>query len=385
MMSWFSKLWNEYKDHNLFFSETHRQHRKLVFYSEGEIYFQTFAPFIEELLNLPGFSCSYISSDSKDPVFKNPPAGLYPFYFNHFLKSVFDKIDAQCFVFTMPDLNTYHLKRSPHTKEYIYLFHAFSSTHLQYNEKAFDAYDTVFCVGPHHLAEIQKREKLYNLAPKKLLPIGYPRMDSFYKRYQTHPQVPSARPKVLIAPTWSMASILENGIETIIDVLSPESLDVTLRPHPEFLKRRPQLAKKLEQKLAALDHFTWETHFSSEDSLLNADILITDRSGIAFEYAFGKEKPVIFINTPFKEHNPQWKALDLEPIELQLRKELGIELQLSDLHTLPQSIHTLLQKKDQWREQLKALREKTVFNWGSSAKAGVNYIAKRLPHPLKSL
>ena len=78
-------------------------------------------------------------------------------------------MDAHCFVFTMPDLDTYHLKRSIKTKEYIYLFHAFSSTHLQYNEQAFDAYDTIFCVGPHHVEEIQKREKIYNLPSKTLL------------------------------------------------------------------------------------------------------------------------------------------------------------------------------------------------------------------------
>lgn len=378
MISWLSKLWKEYKDHNLFFSEAHRQHRKLVFYSEREIYFQTFYPFLEELLKKPGFSCSYITSDSQDPVLKNPLPGVHPFYFNHFLKSVFDKMDAHCFVFTMPDLNTYHLKKSPHTQEYIYLFHAFSSTHLQYNEKAFDAYDTVFCVGPHHIAEIQTREKLYKLNPKQLLPIGYPRMDSFYKRYQAHPKSPSSRPRVLIAPTWSMASILENGIEHIIDVLSQEDLDITLRPHPEFLKRHPQLAKRLEKRIASLAHFTWEINFLSEESLLNADILITDRSGIAFEYAFGKERPVIFIDTPFKEHNPHWKDLDLEPIELQLRNQVGVELSLSDLDQLPQTIQTLLQEKDARKAQLKALREATVFNWGSSAKEGANYIAKRL-------
>lgn len=57
-------------------------------------------------------------------------------------------------------------EKSKHTKEYIYLFHAFSSTHLQYNEKSFDAYDTIFCVGPHHVKEIQKREQVYNLPQK---------------------------------------------------------------------------------------------------------------------------------------------------------------------------------------------------------------------------
>jgi YidC/Oxa1 family membrane protein insertase len=377
-MSWLSNLWEEYKNHNLFFSEQHLKNRQLVFYSEGEIYYQTFRPFIEELLKFPGLTCSYITSDIKDPILRESPPGLYPFYFNYFLKSVFDKMDARCFVFTMPDLNTYHLKKSPRTKEYVYLFHAFSSTHLQYNEKAFDAYDTVFCVGPHHIAEIQKQEELYHLPKKQVLPIGYPRMDSFFERYQVHTSKPFEKPRILVAPTWSMASLLENGIEAIIDVLAKEPIDVTIRPHPEFLKRRSKLAKYLEQKVSSLVNFSWETDFLSEESLLDADILITDRSGIAFEYAFGKERPVIFIETPFKEHNPQWKALGLEPIEIALRKQVGHELKLSELDALPRLIQDMLRDIDSWKERLKVLREANVFNWSHSAQAGVNYLAKAL-------
>ena len=114
-------------------------------------------------------------------------------------------MDAECFVLTMPDLNTFHLKKSKHTREYIYLFHAFSSTHLQYNEQAFDAYDTVFCVGPHHEAEIRKREQMYRLPAKNLIPVGYPRMDSIFQKNQ-HYKKQFNQTTVLIAPTWSMAS-----------------------------------------------------------------------------------------------------------------------------------------------------------------------------------
>lgn len=377
MFSYFSNLFNEYKSFNLFFNEKHKQHRQLVFYSERNIYYQTFGPFLEELLKDPTLSCSYITSDKKDPILKQHPERLYPFCFNYFLKSVFDKMDARCFVFTMPDLNTYHLKRSKHSQEYIYLFHAFSSTHLQYNEQAFDAYDTVFCVGPHHIKEIQKREQLYNLSQKKLLPIGYPRMDVVYRKFQTYKKEGDAK-TILIAPTWSMASLFENGIETIIEGLSKTDYRVIVRPHPEFLKRRKEVAARVEQKIKTLPNFIWEDQLLNENSLYQADLLITDRSGIAFEYAFGTERPVLFIDTPLKEHNKNWKQLDLEPIELQLRNEVGLHLEINELNQLLPTINTLLDNTAYWKDKLKELREMYVFNWNNSAKKGAEYIKDQL-------
>lgn len=377
MFSYFSNLFNEYKSFNLFFSEKYKQHRQLVFYSEQNIYYQTFGPFLEELLKDPTLSCSYITSDKNDPILKQHPERLYPFYFNYFLKSVFDKMDARCFVFTMPDLNTYHLKRSKHSQEYIYLFHAFSSTHLQYNEQAFDAYDTVFCVGSHHIKEIQKREQLYNLSQKKLLPIGYPRMDFVYRKFQTYKKELDTK-TILIAPTWSMASLFENGIETIIEELSKTDYRVIVRPHPEFLKRRKEVAARVEKIVKTLPNFIWEDQLLNENSLYQADLLITDRSGIAFEYAFGTERPVLFIDTPLKEHNKNWKRLDLEPIELQLRNEVGLHLEINELNQLLPIINTLLDNTAYWKDKLKELREMYVFNWNNSAKKGAEYIKDQL-------
>lgn len=286
-------------------------------------------------------------------------------------------MDAKCFVFTMPDLNTYHLKKSKHTKEYIYLFHAFSSTHLQYNEAAFDEYDTIFCVGPHHVNEIETREKQYQLPHKKLLPIGYPRMDIVYQKYQSY-QKQFKQKTILIAPTWSMASLFENGIQQLLEALAPTDYRVVVRPHPEFLKRRKTLADSVKNYVYTQPNFIWENQLLKEDSLYEADLLITDHSGIAFEYAFGTERPVLFVDTPLKEHNKNWRDLNLEPIELQLRNKVGVDIALNELNNILPIIEDLLKNADNWRETLRTIRDKHVFHWNCSAKEGAEYIKQQL-------
>ena len=202
-------------------------------------------------------------------------------------------------------------------------------------------------------------------------------MDIVYRNFQTYKKQFKQK-TILIAPTWSMASLLENGIETIIEELSKTDYRVIVRPHPEFLKRRKVLAIQLEQKIKTLPNFTWEDQLLSENSLYEADLLITDRSGIAFEYAFGTERPVLFIDTPFKEHNKNWKALDIDPIELQPRNKVGISVKLDNLDKILSIIEDLLGKTSNWCEILKTMRNEHVFHWNCSAIEGAEYIKQQL-------
>ena len=40
-----------------------------------------------------------------------------------------------------------------------------------------DGFDTIFCVGKHHINEIHKNEKKYALPAKKLIEFGYGKLD----------------------------------------------------------------------------------------------------------------------------------------------------------------------------------------------------------------
>ena len=56
-------------------------------------------------------------------------------------------------------VNQYYLKRSKYSVHYIYVPHSLSSLHSIYRKGAFDYFDTLFCVGPHHVKEARKLEE----------------------------------------------------------------------------------------------------------------------------------------------------------------------------------------------------------------------------------
>ena len=51
--------------------------------------------------------------------------------------------------------------------------------------------------------------------------------------------------------------------------------------------------------------------------------MITDWSGIAFEYAFALLKPILFIDVPPKVRNPDYHEVSSPPLEVALRAEFG--------------------------------------------------------------
>ena len=55
------------------------------------------------------------------------------------------------------------------------------ATHTIYRKGAFDHFDSIFCVGHHHIEEISATESVYNLNHKNLVAYGYGLVDKLQK------------------------------------------------------------------------------------------------------------------------------------------------------------------------------------------------------------
>ena len=114
-------------------------------------------------------------------------------------------MDVDVVVMTMPDLNQFQIKRSRFSVHYVYVQHSLVSLHMIYRKGAFDHFDTVFCSGDHHIAEIRAMESKYKLPRKNLVKHGYGRLDSILseraRRRRSSADRPAVKKHVLIAPS----------------------------------------------------------------------------------------------------------------------------------------------------------------------------------------
>ena len=141
---------------------------------------------------------------------------------------------------------------------------------------------------------------------------------------------------------------------------------------------RGKMGRLITTAAASRSDMELQTDFSSNNTVYEADLVITDWSSIAFEYSFATLKPALFINTPMKVMNEDYKELGITPIDVELRSEIGKSIDLDNLKALPEVVHELLSSSQFSSDSLKAIREKYIYNIGASSQAGGEYIIERL-------
>jgi hypothetical protein len=359
-----------------FLLKTPKEEKKIIFYSEHGGYWPYLGSFAEELVDKHKQPLCYVTSDPNHPILQTTKPLIKSFYLNKLLPLFMILIKSKVFVLTLTDLNQFHLKRSINSVHYVYVFHSLVSTHMVYRYGAFDYYDSILCFGQHQIEEIRKHEEINKLPAKKLIEVGYPRVERIYAAYNKYllERKEPLKKTILVAPSWGAANILESCGEQLTEILLEANYEVIVRPHPETIKHFPELMTLFVSKFGSNPNFKLELSVATDDSLLQADVLITDYSGILFEYSFGTERPVLSLDVPPKVNNLQFKELNIEPLELSLRSKLGVVVSPEDLKNVPEEIIKLIERKEYYKKHIQELRKQHIFSFGHSSEIGAQYI-----------
>lgn len=369
----------ERRDYKRFFSVLNKH---LVFYSESNGFYKYFKGYIEYLLEHTNITIHYITSDPNDNIFtmekENNQIRAYYIGENRLI-TLMMKMDADLVVMTMPDLNNFHIKRSyvRDDIEYIFVQHGIGSNNMGMRKGCMDHFDTIFCAGPHHESETRETEALYGLAPKKLLKIGYPLLDETRAAFDSRPHHENERKKILIAPSWQEHNIVDSCLEELLDALKNREYDIIVRPHPQEVRLKSEYMEILKQKYES-DTITIQTDFSSNNPIMEADLLITDWSGISWEYAFTTRRPILFIDTPMKVMNPEYQKIATVPLNILLRDKLGMRLDPKHLEQTAESVDFLIGHRAEYAEKIEALAHEYLYHLGSAAETGADYMIKSI-------
>ncbi len=372
----FGKEWKELKS----FNNLSESQRSIVFYAENKASINHFNSLIHELTENMNLDICYVTSVKDDPIHENLNPKMRSFYIGDgtVRTKFFLGLKAKILIMDMPDLETYHIKRSKiYPVHYIYIFHSIFSVHSYLRKGAVDNYDTIFCVGPHHKNEIQETEKIYNLKPKNLISFGFPRLDTLLNEKQNYSKnFDTNNNLILLTPSYGKNNLLEICGFELIKILLESNFKVLLRPHFKILKDSKKLISKI------LDEFGNNPNFSLENGVIPSKLfhssicMISDWSGISFEYAFTFERPVIFIDVPKKILNPNFHDISLEPIEISYRDKIGFVVSPHELKTIPDLIYKSKNNDLSIIESIKKIRSRTIYNLGESAIIGAQYIQK---------
>ncbi len=374
------ELYNSFKkreraDYKRFFAQ---EDVKLVVYSEANGYYKYFAGIIDYLCDHSDVTIHYITSDPYDKIFDDKRDQIQKYYVasDNKLIPLFLKLDCDICLMTMPDLEKYHIKRSkvnPNV-EYIYTFHGFGSVAMTLRKGALDWFDTIFCTSSDVEKEIRELEALYGTKAKTLVETGFVLFDEMQESYSKMEHKVNSPKKILIAPSWQPDNIVDSCAEELLSELSKSGYDIILRPHPQQVRLEPEKFEQLKKKYADCSNIEIQTDFSSNNPVMESDIVITDWSCIGYEFAFTTKKPALFINTPMKVMNQEYDKIETVPINISLRENLGASLDLDKISEVNSVIDKLLSEQEDYSKQIDDIYHDTVFAIGKSAQMGAKYI-----------
>lgn len=337
-----------------------------IFYSEGSHHWPHIKNFIFDLINEKK-KVFFVTSEINDIGLKNLK-GKIPCYvigFGNIRQLFFKNVKCKNFITSLPDLGLNQFRKSKNTRNYIYIFHSMISTHMGYKKKAFDYFDTIMCCGPHHLKEIRKNEKIEKLKKKKLIKYGYKNIEKFKKIKVSN--------QIVIAPSWGPNSIFEsyfNEIESFIQ--QNENREIILRPHPETKKNR-LVFNKIKNLLIKYKNTTINNNICDTDVLSKSLTIITDFSGVAFDFAFSFERPVIFIDLKKKINNLDYKKINIEPLEISVRKKIGVVLNKNRPVEISKTVDTLEKKIPFYKKKIANLKKIIFYKTKGIKKLNIDF------------
>ena len=371
----FGEEWKELKK----IEKLEDKERSIVFYAENEASMNHFRLLISELTEEKNLQICYVTSVKNDPIFSSKNKNILAFYIGDGTARTkfFLTLKAKILIMDMPDLQTFHIKRSKmYPVHYVYIFHSMFSTHSYLRKGALDNYDTIFCVGDHHEKEIRATEKRYGLKEKKLIKYGFGRLDTLLQEKQKFQKIDTEdKNLILIAPTYGENNLLQMCGKELIEILLKADFTVMLRPHYRIFKDSKKLINSIIENFGNNPNFIFEKGVIPSDKFHNSKCMISDWSGISLEYAFTFERPIVFIDAPKKILNPDSGSISMEPIEISIREKIGHVVSTNNLEKIPEIIKNL-DNDSLMSEQIRKIRSEIVYNIGNSAKIGAEIIEK---------
>lgn len=321
-------------------------YKPYVIYNEGNQYWNTFKPVVEEF-EARKIPLEYLTSSKTDPVFEQK----YNYVKAEFIgegNAAFAKLNmlsAGVVLMTTPGLQVYQLKRSKNVKHYSHVLHMPNDA-TTYRLFGLDFFDSVLLTGDYQAADIRYLEEKRGISKKELVTVGCPYLDVYKKNIAEIPEEENHPFTVLVSPSWGDVGILKKYGEKLLDPLSKTGWRIIVRPHPQSKKSEAEMLDRLAARYKDNTNIVWDYERQNIFSLKKADIMISDFSGIIFDYTFLCDKPVMYVNAGM-DLRP-YDAYDLDGKELwqySVLKKFGTELKEEQFANIKEVIQSVSDSK----------------------------------------
>ncbi len=350
---------------------------KFVIYGEDKRYFSLFENILNEFESRK-IPVLYLTSSQDDMVFSKKYEFVKAEFIGQKAKAFarLNFLSADIVLSTTPSLDVFQWKRSKSVKHYCHIMHSAGGVTL-YRLFGIDYFDSVLLTGESEMPEIRELEELRNLPQKEIIAAGCAYLDKYLEKMREINIEKSDKTCVLISPSWGKSGLLNLYGEKILDNLLKYDYKIIIRPHPQSKIVEKEMLAQLTEKYKNFANIEWDYNPDNIYSLAKADIMLSDFSGIIFDYAFLFGKPVLCTgeNMDLKYYDTYW--LKEKPVYLQSLNMVAKKFEENEIANINEIIEKTISDKDLGKSREKA-KEMFWTNIGNAAKTVVDFMIKKV-------
>ena len=347
-----------------------------VIFSDDKRYWSVFEPVCREM-DKRGVDVVYMTASPNDPALDNTYEHIKAEFIGEGNKAFakLNFLNASIVLSTTPGLDVYQWKRSKEVDCYVHMLHQPNEV-TRYRMFGVDYYDVLMLSGEHQVGDIRALEQKRNLPAKDIIKIGIPYMDDMAVRLANAAPAGEHPRTVLLAPTWGPSAMFHIYGGALIDELLKTGYHIIVRPHPQSFTSERDLMEQLMQRYPESDQLEWNRDTDNFEVLHRSDILISDFSGVVFDFALVYDKPVIYTDPKFdlSPYDAWW--LDTPLWTLSALPRIGCELTQADMGNLKVLIDRCIEEEI-YTNGRKAVKAETWEYCGYGAVRAVDYLLQK--------
>ncbi|MBQ9219653.1 CDP-glycerol glycerophosphotransferase family protein [Succinivibrio sp.] len=363
---------------------TQKLDEQIALFSEGKNYWYTYKPIVEKLIDKK-IPFIYYTMDFEDPALRIDNEFMHSKYVGSGNRG-FAKIGSlktKLLITTTPNIGCpeYPLRKPSKVMKLCHIWHSICDSSC-YHLGALDYYDVALTVGNWVEEPLRTVEQIRKIRAKEVIPVGLPYFDELKKIYdrrikdksedkQSNSDLENKQKVLLLAPSWGAKSCLKTYGTDFIHKAIEKGYHIILRPHPQTVKVESDFLKKLQNEFKYTSQVEFDLNPDATDSMLKSDMMISDKSGVRFDYALIYEKPVLTLDVPATSLD-EYEAILLGRLWGEDEAKLiGLKLQPNQKEQILEAINqTILFKAS----DIKKIRENVLVNYGYSTDRMVEWI-----------
>lgn len=349
----------------------------LAIFSDDKRYWSVFRPVCAEL-DRRGIDVVYLTASPDDPGLQSGLAHVKAEFIGEGNRAFarLNFLSADILLSTTPGLDVYQWKRSKKVSWYVHMLHA-PNTVLGYRMFGIDFYDALLLSGQYQVEDVRALEKLRALPPKEIVKIGIPYLDDKAAQLALDGPVGEHPRTILLAPSWGKSAILSRFGERILELLLATGYHIIVRPHPQSFTSEAALLESLMKRFPESQQLEWNRDSDNYQVLRRSDLMISDFSGVMYDYFLVYDKPVIYTDTKLDKSPYDSWWLDTPLWNLETLPKIGKLLTEENLPNLKELIDTCITGSD-YAEGRRQARAETWEYPGQGAVRAADYLECKL-------